>query len=118
MRGFWYPLSPQEGILATQTNLKSCCLKAPAKIQEQIFVKGDVVSFFPQKALTLEGIFRIEPSYNVEGQLVQLFVLEKAKEVHQSNFFLYLAIFSIFIISMWAFYFYWSRSNQFSSRER
>ncbi len=81
IRGFWYPLSRDMGILSSQTNLKNCCLKIHTKVHQQIFVKGDISSFCSQKALTIEGIFTIEPIYNSEGHLVQLFVLNQAKEI-------------------------------------
>jgi hypothetical protein len=85
VRGFWYPLSSQEGILAPQPHLKSCCLKAPAKIEQQLLVKGSLDSLPAQRVITLEGIFKIDPRYNSEGALIQLFVLEQAREVPQTS---------------------------------
>ena len=108
IRGFWYTLSPEEGILAPQPNLKSCCLKVPGKVQQQLIVKGEKLSLLPaQRALTLEGIFKIEPVYDFQGHLAQAFILEQAKEVPQPNFhlslILLLAIF-IFLFSIgWRF---------------
>lgn len=86
MRGFWYSLSPNEGLLASQPHLKSCCFKAPAKIEQQLLVKGDVTSFSSQRAITVEGIFKIEPIYDSERRLVQLFTLENARQVPESTF--------------------------------
>lgn len=82
IRGFWYPLSSEEGVLAPHPQLKSCCVRAPAKMEQQVVVKrGELAQLQPQRALTLEGIFKIDPAYNSKGELVQLFVLEEAKEV-------------------------------------
>lgn len=92
LRGFWYPLSSHEGILSSQIDLKSCCLKDPAKIQQQILVEGNVDGFAAGKALTMEGIFKIQPRHNLEGELVQLFVLEQAKVIDQSNLSSYLIV--------------------------
>lgn len=87
VRGFWYPLSVDDGILAPHPQLKSCCLQAPAKIEQQLLIKGKALSSLSsQRALTIEGIFRIQPFYNSKGELVQFFVLEQAKEVPQHNY--------------------------------
>lgn len=86
VRGFWYPLSVDDGILAPHPQLKSCCLQAPAKIEQQILVKGKALSSLPpQRALTLEGIFQIEPAYNAKGELIQFFILNQAKEVSRPS---------------------------------
>lgn len=81
VRGFWYPISPDEGVLAPSPQVKSCCLKVPSKISQQLIVKGSLPSAIPQRAVTLEGIFKIEPLYNKKGEIVQYFVLDKAKEI-------------------------------------
>jgi hypothetical protein len=87
VRGFWYPLSVDEGILASQPQLKSCCLQTPAKIEQQLLVKGkSLSSLSPQKALTLEGIFQIQPAHNSKGELIQFFILNQAKEVARPNY--------------------------------
>lgn len=103
LRGFWTPLNENEGILSSQINLKSCCVRSPAKIQEQVLVKGDVHSFPTQSAITLEGIFRIDPIRNAQGNLIQLYVLEEAKITNSSNHWLIwilFLIFSLLIISL------------------
>src|SRR5436190_1878066 len=63
IRGFWHPLSFGEGILTSQTGIKSCCLKNSANIHQQVVVKGDVASFVEGRAITVEGIFKIDPIY-------------------------------------------------------
>lgn len=87
IRGFWYPLSVNEGILAPHPQLKSCCLQAPAKIEQRLLVKGEALSSLlsSQRALTVEGIFQIQPSYNSKGELVQFFILDQAQEVPQQS---------------------------------
>jgi hypothetical protein len=97
VRGFWYPLSPHEGILAFQPHLKSCCLRASAKLEQQLLVKGALDSLPVQRAITLEGIFKIDPRYNSEGELIQLFVLEQARELPQPSLHFMPMIFGAFI---------------------
>lgn len=110
MRGFWYPLSDEEGILASHPQLKSCCVGAPAKIEQQIVVKGDDLALLqPQRALTVEGIFNIEPAYNSKGELVQLFVLKQSREVPRMNSDMKwaIAILFIFFFTFWI----WKKKN-------
>ncbi|MFI0434885.1 MAG: hypothetical protein ACH350_04030 [Parachlamydiaceae bacterium] len=89
VRGFWYPLSDEQGILASHPFLKSCCLQAPGKIERQLFVKGEGVSHLSvQRALTLEGVFDIQPIYDLQGNTIQFFVLQEAKEISQGDRFI------------------------------
>lgn len=99
IRGFWHPISPHEGILTCQPQLKSCCLKTPARIHQQILIRVLQPIFSSKRALTMEGVFKIEPSYDSDGQLVQLFVLDQAKEIYQPNlnFIFFLLILVVFL---------------------
>lgn len=94
IRGFWYPISSDEGMLAGSPQMKSCCIKAPSKITQQVLVKGSLASTIPQRAVTMEGIFRIDPRYNQEGGMVQYFVLDQAKEIHISGYMILIWIIS------------------------
>jgi hypothetical protein len=85
VRGFWHPLSDGQGILAPSPNLKSCCLRAPARIHQQLIVKGHFPNLSVQRAVTLEGIFKIAPQYNEEGKLIQLYILENSREVKEET---------------------------------
>lgn len=86
VRGFWYPLTDETGVLASHPLLKSCCLQIPSKVEEQLFVKGSHLNLLPsQRALTLEGFFNVEPIYNAKGELIQFFVLDNAKEVSRKT---------------------------------
>lgn len=89
IRGFWYPLQEDAGVLTSIPQLKSCCILAPAKVTQQVLVKGEISSLTAQRAATVEGIFRIRPLYNEKGELVQLYVLEEAKEIPSSHFSLW-----------------------------
>ena len=81
IRGFWYPISSTEGMLAEQPNMKSCCLNSPKTIERRCVVKGlKLEQLLPQRVVTIEGKFQITPLYNNQGELIQLFLLDEAKE--------------------------------------
>ncbi len=80
VRGFWYPQEIGGGILASAPHLKSCCVGVPEKTG-QVLVKGEISALSIDRAVTLTGIFKIDPLYNVEGKLIQLYVLESPQEV-------------------------------------
>lgn len=48
-------------------------------------MKGEIAALAPQRAVTVEGIFKIEPLYNLKGEAVQYYVLEQAKETQRSE---------------------------------
>lgn len=84
VRGFWYPLSEEGGVLAAHPGIKSCCLAVPTKIYQQVIVKGALDSLPAKQVVTLEGVFTIKPLSNREGEMIQFYVLEQAKEVQRS----------------------------------
>jgi hypothetical protein len=92
VRGFWYPISSDRGVLSAYADLKSCCLQTPAKIHQQLIVKGQLDSIPAHRVVTLEGIFKIEPLYNKEGELIQIYLLEEARELRQVTSYLPLAL--------------------------
>jgi len=106
VRGFWYPVSSDQGVLASHPGLKSCCLAAPAKLRQQLIVKGQLASLAPQRVVTLGGIFKIDPLYNREGELLQFYVLEQAREVHQEASYLPYLILGLFLalLVLWLFF--------------
>lgn len=80
VRGFWHPISDEEGILTPLPNVKSCCLRAPGKVLQQIVVRGRLPQMTSLNVVTVEGILKIEPLFNKEDELIQLYVLNQAKE--------------------------------------
>lgn len=81
IRGFWYSLAPTQGILAASPQLKSCCVGNPSKIYQQLRVRGNIAPSYYHGAITLEGIFKIQPLTGAEGQVVQYYRLEEAREI-------------------------------------
>ncbi len=78
-RGFLYQNQNGQLVLASQPNLKSCCVGIPSNVQRQLFIQGEIKGTLPTKVIEVEGILKVEPQYNAENQLVQLYVLEEAQ---------------------------------------
>ena len=98
IRGFWYPLNENQGILSSSPHLKSCCVGAAHSIHQQILVENISEHVSTQQPVTLEGIFKINPKYHPDGQLSQLYVLEQAHLVQPSSYFIF--IISSFILML------------------
>jgi hypothetical protein len=91
IRGFWYPISADKGILSPFPGLKSCCLTSSAKLPQQLLVKTKQLSSLPAlQVVTLEGIFNIEPLYNGDGEPIQFYTLEEVREVPKANSYIFL----------------------------
>jgi len=75
VRGFWYPLNKNDGVLAPQPNLRSCCIGSHDKIYKQIVVKDTACHFSTNQIATLEGVFQIKPEYDEQNNLTQLYLL-------------------------------------------
>lgn len=76
IRGFLYKSEDGEFVLASQPNLKSCCVGTKSKVAQQIIVKGDSTLKLSSYVVLLEGVLKVDPQYNQEGELVHLYVLE------------------------------------------
>jgi hypothetical protein len=103
IRGFWYPLNGDQGILAAQPHLKSCCLTPSSTIGRQLTVKPRTKRepWTVERAMTLEGIFKIEPLYDEEGRLIQYYVLEEADEVSSQSKSSTLLLVGLLIYWLW-----------------
>lgn len=79
MRGFLYHDGNQDRwILASEPNLKTCCVGTHGKIGQQIIVEGDFRDISGTGAVTIQGYLLIDPRWDQEGKLVQLYRLEDA----------------------------------------
>lgn len=76
MRGFLYRDAQGNVVLAREPNLKSCCVAAPHKLSEQVFVQGALPEKLPKNAVTLIGRFEKEE---------EKFILTGASVLPQSN---------------------------------
>lgn len=59
IKGFLYRDKNNHWILASEPNLKSCCLGSPQKIKSQIAVFGDLPMTPPIRAITIQGKLQI-----------------------------------------------------------
>ncbi len=99
IRGFLYQRPNGTLILASQPDLKSCCTREGSEVKQQLILKEKGNSLLMQQfAVTLEGIFKIDPQFNLDGQLVQLYVLEQVHLVSQNPFFSLWKIMQVVII--------------------
>lgn len=99
VRGFWYPLSENQGVLAPYPHLKSCCIGSLPSLGDQIFVTGEVNQIATKQPVTLQGLFKIAPQYDNQGKIIQFYVLEQAQFIQNSP---YLSIFWSFFILLLA----------------
>lgn len=78
IRGFLYQDVNQKWILASEPNLKTCCVGSEKKVKQQIVLSGTFAKQLLGQAVTLNGIFTIEPQYTNEGSLTGLYYLKNA----------------------------------------
>lgn len=65
MRGFLYRTQSGDLVLASEPNLKSCCVGAKHKSKQQIFVEGDVGNPEAGEVYLLHGIFNVDPGKGI-----------------------------------------------------
>lgn len=76
VRGFLYQNSENKWILAHQPNLKSCCIGKEALMSQQIFVEGSMSPTL--QAVTLQGRFQVNPTFNQNGNFKEMYFLDQA----------------------------------------
>lgn len=85
-RGFWYPISSEEGVLNPQPNFKGCCLKSNEMARHSLIIKGAVNTFPPQQAITVRGNFSISTFPQNTDNYIKLYTLENAQLVPSNSF--------------------------------
>jgi hypothetical protein len=78
IRGFLYRTPQGNLILAAQPDLKSCCVGTGSKVKQQVIVQGAIDPIIQQSVVNLQGIFKIDPLYDSDGQLKQFYSLYEA----------------------------------------
>jgi hypothetical protein len=84
--GFLYQTREGQWILASEPYLKSCCIGSDDKIDNQIVILGLQVQTPPSQAVTIQGIFFVDPTYMQNGELRQLYKIEKAQIISEPQF--------------------------------
>lgn len=103
IRGFLYQREDGKLILASQPNLRSCCVGTKSKIQQQIIVEGNLEPTL--KAVSVRGVFRIQPLYSENGELVAYYFLDRANLVPETPFRLWGIILVAFVVCIVSFLF-------------
>ena len=91
IRGFIYQSADQRWILASEPNLKTCCVGSMHKIWQQIIVEGEFESFPSNQVVKLAGKLQVDPVWDNKQSLKQVFRLENAQivqEYHHYNWLL------------------------------
>lgn len=76
--GFLYCNANQAWVLASEPNLKSCCLGAEKKASQQIFLDRAFPGVNNGQAVTMRGVLLIQPTKNSQNEIVQLYHLQNA----------------------------------------
>lgn len=76
VRGFVYESKQGKVVLASQPNLKSCCVGSTKKIRNQIVLLGDLPEIPLQRAVTVQGYFVTDPTYGEDDELIGLYYLK------------------------------------------
>lgn len=79
IKGFIYQSSDHQWILAAEPNLKTCCIGTSNKIARQILLSGNIENPPINQAVTVKGQFLIDPKWNNDGVLTQLYRIDQAK---------------------------------------
>lgn len=99
IKGFYYESNRGDSFLASQPNLKSCCVGSIDKLDRQVLLEGHFV--VPKsKAVTFRGILKTSPTYNQQGDLQSLYFLKNPVLIQEEyyNLFYVVLFFLICII--------------------
>lgn len=106
-RGFIYQGKDGRIMLATEPDLKSCCIGSKGSITRQVMLIGDNIAFAKDgKVREVLGRFEIEPLKDKNGNLEKMFVLYDTRIIEQdskSNILIYLIYSALFIFLLFPF---------------
>lgn len=85
IRGFLYQAPDQQWMIASEPNLKSCCIGSSNKIAHQILLSGNIPTLDFSHAVTIQGRFLIEPVWDSNGVLTKLYSIHDAKIISDSS---------------------------------
>lgn len=101
MRGFLFKSPSNEWILSSEPQLKSCCIGRSDKILKQIFLEGmGEIENSSLKVVHLQGYFKVNPKWDEQGNLIQLYSIEKVifikeKEIDRVQWILFAMLIGI-----------------------
>jgi len=85
IRGFLYEKADGTWILASEPDLKTCCVGSTDKITKQIALSSDFEGGYTSYAVNMKGQFRVVPKKNAEGKLIHLYELHHPTLVKNDN---------------------------------
>lgn len=100
IRGFLYQGDGKQWILAAEPNLKTCCIGVPGKIGKQIVLAKPVLPEAPMHAVTVQGVFAIDPIWRADDSMQQLYRLDDPVLLNEPKpIWTWLALLTIAIVS-------------------
>lgn len=77
IRGFLYKTDNGQWVLASEPNLRTCCVGSSNHVKKQIFLENSYVGAHPNAELvSIQGILRKDPMKDVQGNLIQYYSLQ------------------------------------------
>lgn len=99
IRGFLYQQPTGTLILASQPNLKSCCVGVKARMPQQVIVRGENPLDPSPYAITLGGVLKKELQYDQTGEPVPIYVLDQAWLVQEHSYFLWIMAIALALLT-------------------
>lgn len=85
VRGFLYQSLDGRWILASEPNLKTCCVGSPRKVWQQIIVDGEFESVPANKVVQIAGTLRVDPVQDDKNAFTQVFRLVNPHLVQEDD---------------------------------
>jgi hypothetical protein len=98
INGFLYCNANQEWVLASEPNLKSCCIGAGKKASQQIFLDRAFPEINNGQAVAMQGVLLVQPVKNNQNEVVQLYQLQDSSLIVKEHSWKLLAIVLVVLI--------------------
>ncbi|MBA3957370.1 MAG: hypothetical protein H0X51_03100 [Parachlamydiaceae bacterium] len=104
IQGFLYQNPQEQWILASEPNLKTCCIGSTSKISQQLFISNPLQNPSTTSTNTVQGHFLVSPKWDSNGNLTQLYTIQQATILPKSTPLIPIALSGIFLAgSLWIF---------------
>lgn len=77
IRGFLSQSTSKQWILSSQPQVQSCCFGRADKVAQQIFLPITFTTIATNQPVTIQGRFLVDPQWDSEGRIHQLYRLEE-----------------------------------------
>jgi hypothetical protein len=106
IKGFLYCNAKQQWILASEPNLKTCCVGSVQKISQQIFLDRAFSEVTTGQAVAMQGVLLVQPVKNNQNEVVQLYHLHNASLIVKEPSWALLTIVLIVLILILLFFYH------------